>query len=185
MKLFSRKSKKSEPGAVPEVPVSDAQPVDDSNASGAVEATKQESAGGGPVQQAPSPLRVMFAPLWTADELIKVEEGWQDGTLVVRAELPGIDPDNDVRLTVVNGRLDIEAERHEQREVEHDGFLLREQHSGRFLRSLPLDAGVTAAAITAAYTDGLLEIHIPAAATPALPATRIPITTSSCERSER
>ena len=111
--------------------------------------------------------------------MIKVEEYWQDGTLVVRAELPGIDPDKDVRLTVVDGRLAIEAERHEEDEVERDGFMLRELRYGTFARTLPLAAGVTASSITATYKDGLLEVRIPAAsATPPPLLTRVPITTA-------
>ena len=50
----------------------------------------------------------------TDDELIRVEEKWLDGALVVRAELPGIDPNRDVSVTVVDGRLVIEAERHQE-----------------------------------------------------------------------
>jgi len=36
-----------------------------------------------------------FPRWWDADHLIRVEEYREDGTLVVRADLPGIDPDND------------------------------------------------------------------------------------------
>jgi HSP20 family protein len=80
---------------------------------------------------------------------------------------------------VVNGRLAIEAERHEKNEAERDGFMLRELRYGTFSRALPLAAGVTAESITATYKDGLLEVRIPAAvATPAPPPTRIPIATS-------
>ena len=121
---------------------------------------------------------MIFAPPWTIDEVIRVEEYSQDGTLVVRAELPGIDPDKDVRLTVVNGRLAIEAERHEHGEVERDGFILRELRYGTFSRSVPLAAGVSAASITATYKDGGLEVRNPGAATPAPPQARIPVTTS-------
>ena len=182
VKLFRRKSKKTEPGTGPTVPVSEAPPVDVPEGSPTAEAAQPVSADGGSVQPAPSwpyPLPVMFAPPWAIDEMIRVEEYWQDGTLVVRAELPGIDPDKDVHLTVVNGRLAIEAERHEEGEVDRDGFMLRELRYGTFSRSLPLAAGVTAASITATYKDGLLEVRIPAAAaTPAPPPARIPVTTS-------
>ncbi len=182
MKLFRRKSKKTEPDTGPSVPVSEAAPVDVAEGSPTAKAAQPVSANGGSVQPAPSwpyPLPVMFAPPWAIDEMIRVEEYSQDGTHVVRAELPGIDPDKDVRLTVVNGRLAIEAERHEQGEVERDGFMLRELRYGTFSRSLPLAAGVTAASITATYKDGLLEVRIPAAApTPAPPPARIPVTTS-------
>ena len=46
-------------------------------------------------------------------QLIKVEEFTKDGTLVIRAELPGIDPDKDVEITVEGGILHITAERRE------------------------------------------------------------------------
>jgi HSP20 family protein len=122
---------------------------------------------------------MMFAPPWSVEEMIRVEEYSQDGTLVVRAELPGIDPDKDVHLSVVNGRLAIEAERNEQGEADRDGFMLRELRYGKFSRTVPLAAGVTAASITATYKDGVLEVRIPAAAaTPASPPARIPVNTS-------
>ncbi len=47
---------------------------------------------------------------------IKVEQ-FQDGsTLVVRAEVPGIDPDKDVDVSVSDGMLHIKAEREEKAE---------------------------------------------------------------------
>jgi HSP20 family protein len=93
--------------------------------------------------------------------MIHVEEYREDGTLVVRADLPGIDPDKDVELTVVGGMLHIEAERREEEKREGTGFLRREVRYGSFSRSLPLPEGVTEADITATYTDGVLEIRIP------------------------
>ena len=181
LKLFGRKSKTGEPGTGATVPVSATPPVDVPEGSPTAEVAQPVSANGGPVQPTswPDPLPVMFAPPWPMEEMIRVEEYSQDGTLVVRAELPGIDPDNDVHLSVVNGCLAIEAERNEQGEVDRDGFMLRELRYGKFSRTVPLAAGVTAASITATYKDGLLEVRIPAAAAPpAPPPARIPITTS-------
>jgi HSP20 family protein len=182
IKLFTRKSKKTESGTQPAVAVNQAPPVDVPETSPTANAAQSVGANGRSVEPAPSwayPLPMWLAPPWAVDEMIRVEEYRQNGTLVVRAELPGIDPDKDVRLTVVNGRLAIEAERHEESEAEQDGFMLRELRYGTFSRTLPLAAGVTAASITATYKDGLLEVRIPAAtATPAPPPSRIPITTS-------
>jgi HSP20 family protein len=181
VKLFRRKSKKTEPSTEPAVTISEASPVEVSEAPPTEEAGQPVSASGRSGQPAPSwpyPLPTMFAPRW-ADEMIRVEEYRQDDTLVVRAELPGIDPDKDVRLTVVNGRLAIEAERHEESEAERDGFMLRELRYGTFSRTLPLAVGVSTESISATYKDGLLEVRIPAAAaTPGPPPARIPITTS-------
>jgi HSP20 family protein len=178
LKLFTRKSNKTESA----LPANETAPVEAPEEPPTTEATPPVSADGGSVRPVPSWLLtppVTFAPPWAIDEMIRVDEYWQDGTLVVRAELPGIDPDKDVQLTVVDGRLAIEAERHEEGEVGRDGFILRELHSGTFYRSLPLAAGVTAASIVATYKDGLLEVRIPApATTPAPSPARIPVTTA-------
>lgn len=182
MKLFRRKSKEGEPGTGATVAVSAVPSVDVLEGSPTAEVAHPLSVNGGPVEPTlswPYPLPVMFAPPWPMEDMIRVEEYSQDGTLVVRAELPGIDPDKDVHLSVVNGRLAIEAERNEQGEVDREGFMLRELRYGRFSRTVPLPAGVTAASITAIYKDGLLEVRIPAAAaTPAPRPARIPINTS-------
>ena len=108
------------------------------------------------------PFRPMSFPRWLeAGDLIRVEEYREDGTLVVRADLPGIDPDKDVELTVAGGMLHIEAERREEEKREEKGYLRREVRYGSFSRSLPLPEGVTEADITASYQDGVLEIRIP------------------------
>jgi HSP20 family protein len=108
------------------------------------------------------PFRPMAFPLWRgAGELIRVEEYREDGTLVVRADLPGIDPDKDVELTVSDGMLHIEAERREEEKQEGKGYLRQEVRYGSFSRSLPLPEGMTEADIIATYKDGVLEIRIP------------------------
>ena len=53
----------------------------------------------------------IFGRDWPTEEMIRVDEFRENGTLVVRAELPGLDPDKDVELTVVDGMLRIKAER--------------------------------------------------------------------------
>ena len=42
---------------------------------------------------------------WDASGWLRVEECVEDKTLVVRAELPGIDPDKDVDISLVGGAL--------------------------------------------------------------------------------
>ena len=108
------------------------------------------------------PFRPMLFPRWReAEELIRVEELREDGTLVIRADLPGIDPDKDVELTVSDGMLHIEAERREEEKREEKGYLRHELRYGSLSRSLPLPEGVTEADITATYKAGVLETHIP------------------------
>ena len=45
---------------------------------------------------------------------MRVEEIHEDDTLVIRAELPGVDPDKDVEISVSDGVLHIEGHREEE-----------------------------------------------------------------------
>ena len=108
------------------------------------------------------PFRAVSFPHWhDVDDLIRVEEFRDDGTLVVRADLPGIDPDKDVELTVSDGMLYIHAERREEKKREETGYLRRELRYGSLSRALPLPKGTTESDITAAYEAGILEIRVP------------------------
>jgi HSP20 family protein len=109
-------------------------------------------------------------------ELIRLDEYRQDGALVVRAELPGLDPDKDVHVSVANGRVQIDVEHREQDEVERNGYRVQELRYGRLSRSVPFGEGVPTSAITATYNNGVLEVRIPEP--PAPQPTRIPITAS-------
>lgn len=99
---------------------------------------------------------------WTEPgDLVRVEEYREDGTLVVRADLPGIDPDKDVEVTVSDGILRIDAERRGEEKREGKGYLRQEVHYGSVSRSLPLPEGVSEADITATYKAGVLEVRVP------------------------
>lgn len=95
------------------------------------------------------------------EDVIRVEERRDKDAVVVRAELPGIDPEKDVEVTVSDGMLHIEAERREVEEKEKGGYTRRELRYGAFSRTLPLPAGVDESDVTATYKDGILEIRIP------------------------
>ena len=123
------------------------------------------------------PFRAMPFPHWhDVDDVIRVEEFRDDGTLVVRADLPGIDPDKDVELTVSDGMLRIHAERREEDKKEDKGYLRQELRYGSLSRTLPLPEGVTESDITATYKAGMLEIRIPEPKK--AEATKIPISRS-------
>jgi HSP20 family protein len=98
---------------------------------------------------------------WLAEDMIRVDEYREGETLVVRAELPGIDPEQDVELTVTDGMLHIKAERRVEEQQESEKYLRQELRVGSFTRVLPLPEGVTESDITASYTDGILDIRIP------------------------
>ncbi|MGY1708804.1 Hsp20/alpha crystallin family protein [Geodermatophilus sp. SYSU D00758] len=97
------------------------------------------------------------------EDVIRVDEYRDDDTQVIRAELPGIDPDQDVRLTVSGGMLRIDAERRVEERTGDKGYTRRELRYGSFTRTLPLAEGATEDDIRASYKDGVLEIRVPVA----------------------
>lgn len=128
-----------------------------------------------------SPFRRPMMPTtgreWDAPEMIRVDELRENGDLVIRAELPGVDPDKDVDVTIVDGMLHIEGRRHEEERSEEQGYLRREIRTGSFARTLPLPAGVSETDVTATYTDGMLEIRVPTPAPePDAAPTKVPVT---------
>ena len=82
--------------------------------------------------------------------------------LVIRAELPGVDKDA-IEVRVENGVLRLSGRRESDRETSEGSFYRRERESGSFARSFTLPTSVDAAAITAKYKDGVLEVVLPKA----------------------
>ena len=111
---------------------------------------------------------------------IRVEEFVDGQTLVVRAEMPGVDPDKDVEITVGDGYLRIRAERVEKEEHKDKGRFRSEFRYGSFSRSLPLPDGVKEDDIKATYSDGVLEVRtpLPEEAAPTEAPKKLPITRS-------
>ncbi len=81
--------------------------------------------------------------------------------MVVRADLPGIDPKN-VEITVIGDVLTIKGSREDRHEKKERNFVFKEVTYGSFERSVTLPAGVRAEDIKAAYKDGVLELTAPA-----------------------
>jgi HSP20 family protein len=107
---------------------------------------------------------------------LRVEEYVDEGTLVIRAELPDIDPEKDVELSVTNGMLQIRAQREEKTEKKDKGAYRSEFRYGSFVRSVSLPEGVDESDVTATYKDGILEIRAPMATEEGEPPVRkIPI----------
>ena len=85
----------------------------------------------------------------------------KDGDLVIRAELPGIDPEKDVEISFHEGLLTIRGERrHEERANGNGGGYRFESRYGSFERSVALPTGVTEDAISASYQNGILEVVV-------------------------
>lgn len=105
---------------------------------------------------------------------MKVEEFQEGDHLVVRAEMPGIDPDKDVEITVTDHMLHLRAERRSESKTEDKKGFRSEFRYGSFSRSIELPAGATEADVKATYTDGILEVRIPIDTTEA-EARKIPV----------
>jgi len=86
------------------------------------------------------------------------------GNLIVRAELPGVDPSKDVEISVADGVLRIRGERRSEHRQEEANYLLMESSYGAFERTIPLPDGIDIERITARHDKGILEVTIPAAA---------------------
>jgi HSP20 family protein len=84
----------------------------------------------------------------------------EEGKLIVRAELPGIDP-KDITVNVVGDMLTIRASRQEEHETRKRDFLHREFRYGTLERSMTLPQGVKAEDINARFNNGLLQLTIP------------------------
>lgn len=83
-----------------------------------------------------------------------------DGDVVVRAELPGIDP-NTVEISLSNDTLTIKGEAKSEHEDKGRSYYRRELRYGSFLRSIALPAGVEGDKARATYKNGILEIRVP------------------------
>ncbi|MGW6316517.1 MULTISPECIES: Hsp20/alpha crystallin family protein [unclassified Streptomyces] len=88
---------------------------------------------------------------------IRIEESFTEGTYILRAELPGIDPAKDVEITVTEGVLTLRAERStEATDKRHTEF-----RYGTFARAVRLPADARGDDATADYKDGVLTITVP------------------------
>ena len=89
-----------------------------------------------------------------------VESVQQNGNLVVRMDLPGIDP-KEVDVSVTGDVLTVKGERKHKEEKKEGEYTREEIAYGSFERSLRLPAKVEAEKIKASYDKGVLEITMP------------------------
>jgi HSP20 family protein len=96
-----------------------------------------------------------------------VEARIDDGTYVIRLALPGVNP-KDVEVSFMENSLTVKGERKPDHDPEGKDYFAREMTYGPFQRSFTLPEGVDAAQVEAKYTNGMLEVRVPAprAATP-------------------
>ena len=91
------------------------------------------------------------------NHLLRLEDESKEGVYEVRAELPGVDPIEDVEVTVLDGRLTIKALR--TRTTESNG--ISEFSYGSFTRTVTLPDGADEDDISATYDRGILTVSVP------------------------
>jgi len=92
---------------------------------------------------------------------LHLEEFFDGGECVIRAELPGIDPAKDIDLTITDGMLYLHAQREARKEEERPDGYHSEFRYGEFRRAIRLPEGATEADVKASYRDGILEVRVP------------------------
>lgn len=80
--------------------------------------------------------------------------------ILIKAELPGLD-EKDVDVEIENGVLTIKGERNAEQETDEKGYRRIERAYGSFLRTFTLPTNIEAEKISATFTNGLLEVHMP------------------------
>ncbi len=103
----------------------------------------------------------------------------RDKQIVVRAELPGVDP-NAVEASVTGNQLMIRGEKHAEHQVDENDYFFQEVGYGKFERSFTLPAGVNTEGVKATHRNGVLEIVLPAEGMTA--AKKVPIEIAGPER---
>jgi HSP20 family protein len=93
---------------------------------------------------------------------LAIESFVKDGTLVVRADAPGLDP-KDIEISVLHDVLTIKGERKTEKEVKKEDYLRREVSYGAFERQLSLPEGAAADKVKASFKNGVVEVTIPLA----------------------
>ena len=116
-----------------------------------------------------------FGSLREGDRMLRVEEVREDDALVIKAEMPGIDPDKDVEIKVRDHMLEVRAERREETTTEEKGTRRSEFRYGSFFRAIPLPVDAKEGDVAASYHDGILEIRVPCPPASKAEPQRIPV----------
>jgi HSP20 family protein len=96
--------------------------------------------------------------VWPAVDLAE-----KDGAILVRAEVPGLKPE-DIDISVYGNTLTISGQKKESQEDQGDGFYHVESSYGSFRREIALPADVEGGKIEAVCKNGVLSITLPKAA---------------------
>ncbi len=106
-----------------------------------------------------------FGPAWSparragARPAMPMDAVRTENGLVLRFDLPGIDPDS-IEVTVDRGVLTVAAQRTEEL-AEGEKHFVRERFTGSYTRRIQLGDTIDAEAIEAGYDAGVLTVKVP------------------------
>jgi HSP20 family protein len=86
----------------------------------------------------------------------------KDEAFIVKASVPGIDPEN-LEITYTDNTLTIKGSVEAEKEEKEARYHLRERRYGSFARSITLGSRVQGEKIEARYENGVLELMLPKA----------------------
>ncbi len=101
-----------------------------------------------------------LAPRVTGSLAVDMYETDED--VVVKASVPGVDPD-DLDISVTGDTLTIRGESKAEEHVEEENYVYRERRYGAFSRSIAIPTSVEADNAEADFEDGVLTLRLPKA----------------------
>jgi HSP20 family protein len=103
-------------------------------------------------------------PAWRHTSTVwapEVDVFQKNDELRIRADLPGLKRD-EVSVEITDDALTIQGERKRESEHEGEGYYRSERSYGSFHRVIPLPQGAITEQAKATFSDGVLEITMPA-----------------------
>ena len=102
------------------------------------------------------------APVFGGEQLMKTDIRVKDGKYILDVEIPGYRKE-DVKLSLYNGNLTINADRNESKEEKDaKGRVLRqERYSGSCSRTFYVGTAIKDTDIHASFENGILRVELP------------------------
>jgi HSP20 family protein len=89
-----------------------------------------------------------------------IEISQSEGKYMVRAELPGIKPE-DVKIETTDEAVILQGERKVETHENKGGMQVTERQYGRFYRAIPLPEGAKVEEAKAKFENGMIEVTVP------------------------
>ena len=99
----------------------------------------------------------------TWSPIVDIQE--TDKEYLIKAELPEVKKE-DVKVTVKDGVLSLEGERHQEKEEERGTFHRVERSHGQFVRCFTMPEDADPRSVRADLKDGVLSVHLVKSQTP-------------------